>query len=67
MVAGRKMEDNNPSISDLSDSDRPEKLSEQFREIYDNIWTDVLDYITETEKVEDDVIVKEIVWVLQVM
>ncbi|VDI49524.1 Hypothetical predicted protein [Mytilus galloprovincialis] len=65
MVEGRKMEDNNPSISDLSDSDRPEKLSEQFREIYDNIWTDVLDYITETEKVEDDVIVKEIVWVLQ--
>lgn len=67
MVAGRKMEDNNPAIADLSDSDRPEKLSEQFREIYDNVWTDVLDDITDTEKVEDDVIMKEIVWVLQVM
>ncbi|XP_071177658.1 protein hook homolog [Mytilus edulis] len=65
MVAGRKMKDNNPAIADLSDSNRPEKLSEQFREIYDNAWTDVLDYITDTEKVQDDVIVKQIVCVLQ--
>ncbi|CAC5361939.1 unnamed protein product [Mytilus coruscus] len=65
MVAGRKMKDNNPAIADLSDSNRPEKLSEKFREIYDNAWTDVLDYITDTDKVQDDVIVKEIVWVLQ--
>lgn len=64
MVAGRKRKDNIPAIAELSDSTRPEKLSEQFREIYDNAWTDVLDNITETEKVQDDVIVKEIVCVL---
>ncbi|OPL33483.1 hypothetical protein AM593_03113, partial [Mytilus galloprovincialis] len=65
MVAGRKMKDNNPAIADLSDPNRPERLTEQFREIYDNAWTDVLDCLTENEKVKDEVAVKQIVDVLQ--
>lgn len=66
MVAGRKMKDNNPAIADLSDPNRPERLTEQFREIYDNAWTDVLDCLTENEQVKDEVAVKQIVDVLQV-
>ncbi|VDI48720.1 Hypothetical predicted protein [Mytilus galloprovincialis] len=65
MVAGRKMKDNNPSIADLSDPNRPERLVEQFREIYDNAWTDVLDHLTEHKDVTDAEAVKEIVNVLQ--
>jgi hypothetical protein len=38
MVAGMKMRDNNPGIADLSDPNRPEKIAEQFREIYNNAW-----------------------------
>ena len=60
------MKDNNPSIADLSDPNRPERLAEQFREIYDNAWTDVLDIITENMEVTDEIAVKQIVQALQV-
>ncbi|VDH93553.1 Hypothetical predicted protein [Mytilus galloprovincialis] len=60
-VPGMKMKDNNPSIADLSDPNRPEKLSEKFREIYDNAWTNLLDYITEKTGDSDDICIKQIV------
>ena len=66
MVAGMKMRDNNPGIADLSDPNRPEKLAEQFREIYDNAWTNLLDYITENTDTTDDIAVQQIVAVTQV-
>ena len=31
--------DSNPNIADLSDTNRPTKLVEQFSELYDNEWT----------------------------
>lgn len=67
MVAGLKMKDNNPTIADLSDPNRPEKLAEQFKEIYDNAWTDILDYITENNQVTDEIAVQQIVNALQVI
>ncbi|CAG2203738.1 unnamed protein product [Mytilus edulis] len=65
-VAGMKMKDNNPAIADLSDPNRPEKLSEKFREIYDNAWTNLLDAITEKTGESDDICVKQIVSALMV-
>ena len=66
MVAGMKMRDNNPGIADLSDPNRPEKLAEQFREIYDNAWTNLLDYITDNTDATDDIAVQQIVTATQV-
>ncbi|XP_071125613.1 uncharacterized protein [Mytilus edulis] len=39
-VAGDKMLDGNPGITDLSDPYRPQKLVEMFSILYDNKWTD---------------------------
>ncbi|XP_052073804.1 myosin-2 heavy chain-like isoform X2 [Mytilus californianus] len=66
-VAGMKMKDNNPAIADLSDPNRPEKLSEKFREIYDNAWTNLLDAITEKTGDSDEIGVKQIVNALTMM
>ncbi|XP_060608167.1 uncharacterized protein LOC132760245 [Ruditapes philippinarum] len=38
-LAGHKMQDGNPNITDLSDPFRPTKLAEKFREVYDEEWT----------------------------
>ncbi|KAK3607090.1 hypothetical protein CHS0354_026298 [Potamilus streckersoni] len=44
----------NPNITDLSDPNRPDKLAEQFSELYDNLWTDcfqnMVDYLEKTEE-----------------
>ncbi|XP_063448139.1 uncharacterized protein LOC134727687 [Mytilus trossulus] len=66
-VPGMKMKDNNPSIADLSDPNRPEKLSEKFREIYDNAWTTLLDDINEKTGDSDDICIKKIVSALMMM
>ena len=48
-TASAKLTDNNPNIADLSDENRPTKLSEQFSELYDNEWTDAIETLTGTE------------------
>ena len=40
---GSKLNDRNPNIADLSDSNRPTKLAEKYNELYDNEWTDALE------------------------
>ena len=42
-IAGSKMRDNNPGITDLSDPNRPLKLSEKITELYDDEWTTAID------------------------
>ncbi|KAK3596866.1 hypothetical protein CHS0354_039861 [Potamilus streckersoni] len=44
-LAGNKMKVGNPDIADLSDPNRPLKLSEEFGELYCNEWTDALEYL----------------------
>lgn len=44
-VAGSKLTTNNPAITDLSDENRPLKLSEKFGQLYDDEWTDSLEEI----------------------
>ncbi|XP_052673257.1 uncharacterized protein LOC128155532 isoform X2 [Crassostrea angulata] len=54
-VAGARLRDNNPGISDLSDPNRPLKLNEKISELYDNEWTDAIENL-ETEQSEQTAI-----------
>ena len=40
-----RLRDGNPNVVDLSDQNRPNKLGEQFSELYDNQWTNAYDAI----------------------
>ena len=56
-IAGAKLTDNNPNITDLSDENRPTKLAEKYCELYDNEWTEAFAFLTEhSEKTEEDAI-----------
>ncbi|KAK3593597.1 hypothetical protein CHS0354_018693 [Potamilus streckersoni] len=57
-MASNMLRDNNPNIADLSDPNRPTKLSEQFSELYDNEWTDAFD---ERQKILGDKEDKEVI------
>ncbi|XP_065928057.1 uncharacterized protein MCAP_0864-like [Magallana gigas] len=52
-VAGAKLTESNPYITDLSDPNRPEKIGEQFSELYDNLWTDVFEKLSGTCKLSE--------------
>ena len=42
---GARLTDDNPNITDLSDSNRPTKIGESYSELYDNEWTVALEAI----------------------
>ncbi|KAL3879284.1 hypothetical protein ACJMK2_031586 [Sinanodonta woodiana] len=52
--AGAQMTHNNPNIADLSDVFRPTKLSEEYSQLYDNVWTDAFE--EHNGKKEEDII-----------
>lgn len=65
-VAGEKLTDGNPNITDLSDVNRP-KLAEQFRELYDNEWTCAYEELQkESGKKDEEEIVKKLGKILKV-
>ncbi|XP_076070127.1 uncharacterized protein LOC143041877 [Mytilus galloprovincialis] len=41
-IAGEQLTKGNPGITDLSDPNRPMKISERYGELYDNEWTDAM-------------------------
>ena len=47
-LTSSKLRDNNPNLTDLSDANRPTKISEMFSELYDNEWTDAYDELSPT-------------------
>lgn len=53
-----KLNDKNPNITDLSDSNRPTKIAEKYNELYDNEWTDALEELTEERYLEEGAIVE---------
>jgi len=55
-MASRKLRDNNPNITDLSDQNRPTKLAEKMSELYDNQWTDAFDELEQTQMEETEII-----------
>ncbi|KAL3879249.1 hypothetical protein ACJMK2_031554 [Sinanodonta woodiana] len=56
--AAARMTHNNPYITDLSDKNRPTKISERYSELYDNQWTDAFEllhtnhHLSEIEAIE---------------
>jgi len=42
---GTKLNDNNPTIADLSDPHRATKIAEKYNELYDNQWTDAMELL----------------------
>lgn len=42
-IAGDKLINNNPNIANLQDSKRPTKIAEQYKDLYDNEWTDTME------------------------
>lgn len=66
-VAGEKLTDGYPNITDLSDVNRPTKLAEQFRELYDNEWTCAYEELQkESGKKDEEEIVKKLGKILKV-
>ena len=55
-MAGHKLTDGNPEIADLSDSFRPTKIAEQFRQLYDDEWTRAFEDLDEKFKKEEEII-----------
>lgn len=45
-VAGERMTEGNPFVTDLSDPNRPQKLAEKFNSLYDNSWTDAFEGVS---------------------
>ncbi|XP_062586423.1 uncharacterized protein LOC134248026 [Saccostrea cucullata] len=44
-IAGSRLRDGNPSITDLSDDNRPLNVAERFSELYDNEWSDAFEKV----------------------
>ncbi|KAK3607026.1 hypothetical protein CHS0354_020456 [Potamilus streckersoni] len=50
------LHDNNPNISDLSDPNRPTKLTERFSELYSNEYTDLYEELEKDRYSERDIV-----------
>ena len=59
-LAGDKLTQGNPAITDLGDPNRPMKLAEKYGELYDNEWTDALDSTVEMKALYPDMKAAEI-------
>lgn len=59
-LAGAKLKDNNPNITDLSDPNRPMKIIEHFNEIYDKEWTSSLETLCNECKMEENAAIKKL-------
>ncbi|KAH3843313.1 uncharacterized protein LOC127876895 [Dreissena polymorpha] len=49
-LAGHKLTDQNPDLSDPSDPNRAMKLSDKFGALYDDAWTDAFEHLTGKQK-----------------
>lgn len=49
-VAGSRLTEGNPSITNLGDPNRPMKIAEMYSELYDNEWTDMMDKFENAKK-----------------
>ncbi|XP_053400220.1 uncharacterized protein LOC128545988 [Mercenaria mercenaria] len=55
-IAGDRLVRDNPSITDLSDRNRPIKIGEMYSEIYDNEWTDAFEALNNAGYSDQDAI-----------
>ncbi|KAL3879556.1 hypothetical protein ACJMK2_031850 [Sinanodonta woodiana] len=64
-IGAIKLTGNNHKVTDLSDEDRPEKVAEQFSELYDTEWTDAYENLTKIQCKQADWSVKQLLDVLK--
>lgn len=53
-LAGIQLTKGNSDITDLSDSNRPTKLSEKWSSLYTDEWSDAFDDLSEIKKTNDN-------------
>lgn len=56
-IAGDRLRNNNPGITDLSDPNRPMKIAEKFTEMYDNDWTDSMEALEDLGLNEEECVI----------
>ncbi|KAL3879565.1 hypothetical protein ACJMK2_031859 [Sinanodonta woodiana] len=66
-IGAVKLVDNNPNLADLSDANRPEKLVEQFAEIYDNEWMYAFESLIGRNELQEEDAIKELLNILRVI
>lgn len=64
-VAAEKMVNGNPYITDLSDGNRPMKLTEKFNSLYDNYWTDAYEILA-LNNTDERTICQQLLFIMQV-
>ena len=64
-VAAEKMVNGNPYITDLSDRNRPMKLTEKFNSLYDNYWTDAYEILV-LNNTDERTVCQQLLLIMQV-
>ncbi|XP_060604673.1 protein Daple-like isoform X2 [Ruditapes philippinarum] len=64
-LAGHKMTKDNPNIADLSDNYRPTNIAEQFREVYDNEWTQAYEELDQHYRNDETRIIDSLLSILK--
>ena len=63
---GAQLLQDNPNVADLSDSNRPTKLAEQYAELYDNEWTDAFEVLTDLDDFKEQQAIRYLLNLLMV-
>ncbi|KAK3100145.1 hypothetical protein FSP39_015335 [Pinctada imbricata] len=64
-VAGSKLVSGNTNIADLSTENRPTKIAEKFRELYDNEWTEVIEIQGKDDPVEEKKVIAMLLYIVK--
>ncbi|KAK3580467.1 hypothetical protein CHS0354_035511 [Potamilus streckersoni] len=64
-IGSYQFTENNPNVADLSDANRPQKLADQFSELYDNEWTDAFEHLSEVDDSPEEETVRRLLNILQ--
>lgn len=51
-LTSKAMHENNPNVADLSDVNRPSKVAERFSRLYDDLWTETCEELTQQYQAE---------------
>ena len=63
---GADLRAGNPNIAELSDPNRPTKVAEAFKELYDNEWTDAFEELHKCKAMTEQDMIQCLMDVLQV-
>ncbi|XP_060083090.1 uncharacterized protein LOC132562362 [Ylistrum balloti] len=59
-IAGKQLTDNNPKVTDLTDPNRPQKLADKFSELYDNQWTNAIEYLQTSKQMSEELAIQHL-------